>query len=1185
MRFGSDLEQRLIGEAVGPYTIDRLIGRGGMGHVFLGKHQRMGREVAIKIFAIDAKTTPRAVRRFQREVKATAALQHPHIVSAFDAGEVDDLLYIAMQYIDGWDLSSYVQEFGPLDYPKAVNFILQAAWGLSHAHQNSLIHRDVKPGNLLIDKSDHLRILDLGLARFVDAASPKNTSLTSDSDLFAGSAEFMAPEQSLDFRSADHRSDIYALGCTLHYLLTGKNVFQGNSTVQYIIAHREGEIPSLGDTTSDAPAALDAIFRKMIEKEPEDRYQSMLEVIQALEEFLINAGHEDAIPRQSLPEHAQSVSSLATKLPATRLKPSDDASRDTVNEMDLTQAVPSGRTTAAQRASRLWAIGLTVAACVLAVGIYYGWGGSRPTEPLSDVDAMVLRNTPKVAWSRLTPTRWKASHGTELTVLEDQSILASGLHLPNETYSVAYAPSEGKIAAIKLDALLDPSLPASGPGRSDIGDFHLDAVRIYRSDASGMITPYRGGMHAFCDSQSTSPTTNGVYGLVSPMVPLNWQMYASAGHPNQAVLTLDPPLEILPGGQLVIQLQHCNYNDNSSFNLGRFAISTTSTAYPYQPVHLIKAIQSGAITGSVAKAAALLLDGRPNEAHDHLVQGDMASPDVHFLDAIAHHEAGNRKRARVALKRLDEVRAYRNRICPELAQLEVLVRSAIKGQPQLASQREIWHLNARDTFANLWTIDDQSHQQKVFKFDELANNRAIFGRFDESVYYHEKLIELEPDRIFHRRRALFILAYAGDRERYQKAFSEMVTQYAGSEDREHVNSILLAGLLFPDLIPLETLPVEQFRHGGPVPEREINFDSRIFALIAYREQRYEDAIRFASLPNRNAPFQIALQSRIVEAMSLFQLGEKEEAEALLRTVERSLPYPLLVSSQKDLPEGQLQMLSRWNLLETVAMSAVLLQEARRLIGGNVWRSDIATNLAWESLPELPFGESENVLAQPDQLASVGQFAKAASGYEMLVMEKSLPTEYLAIAGLHYFLGNNQQAYRRIRNDIPPLLETETLEPRFRLAQCYFCAPISEADLETAKLVREVAENDLQIQLIQRISATGYFQFSCGLAAYRMGDFEAAKDYLDGRCRSPISQWSTLDQAAGSVKALIELDSDNRRDAQAIYEVMQSKMKQTDSPVGKGNLVEWLMSRILYRELGDRLADTLPSNEQATGLTD
>lgn len=1149
-----------------------------MGHVFLGKHQRMGREVAVKIFPIDSATSPRAVRRFQREVKATAALQHPNIVSAFDAGEVDDLLYIAMEYIDGWNLTTYVEEFGPLDFTKAIHFILQAARGLNHAHENNLIHRDVKPGNLLVDRNGHLKLLDLGLARFVDAASAKNLSVTSDSDLFAGSAEFMAPEQSLDFRAADKRSDIYSLGCTFHYLLTGKNIYPGVSTMQLIVAHREEAIPSLSKTTSDAPAELDIIFQKMVEKSPEDRYQSMASVVQVLEDFLREIGREDCIPQGESSEQAQSVSSLTHSLATKRSSDSESASRITMSEVAKPQTITTGIGYSLRRFA--WPWGASIALAVLLLAVLLASQGFKPESPANepiDVEAILSRRTPNIEWARLEPVRVRASHGALLKILDDQSILASGFNMANETYSVAYASPEEPIAAIKLDAMLDPSLPASGPGRSERGDFNIDAIRIYASDDSGVITPYQGNMHAFCDIQATSPTTNGVQGLVSPMVPTNWQMFRHEGQPNQAVLTLDPPLELSPKGQLVVQIQHRNYNDNTAANLGRFAISTTSTRYPYQDIHLVKAIKSGSITGNIAKAAALVLDDQPERAHGELQAEDKNSPDVHFLNAIALQQARNTAEARHSLAQLDGIRTYRNRICPELAQLEVLTRSEINDQSSLSAQREIWHVFARDTYNNLWTIDDTSHERQVYQLDQLANNRAIFGRLNESIDFHQELIKIEPERIFHYRRALVMAALANDLPRYQALFSQMVDKFSPQEGPEQRNSIVLIGLLLPEAVPFTSLPIEDFRKRVPVPEREINYESRIFALIAYREDKYEEAIRFARLPNQNAPIQVAIQSRIIEAMSLYKLGRQTEAEALLKTVDRSMPYPLLVSPIEDLPDNQLQMLSRWNLMETVALSAILLREFRGLMKGEVWRYDQETMLDWASLPELPFSNVDSLFTDPDQLASVGYWSKAANAYERLITEKKLPVDSLAQAGLLFAMDGDWDGYQRIREKIPQAVDESKLEAQLGLIQCYFCRATTNPEDETAKRLLQIAEKDLRRMVVADDPRAAYFRFACGLAAFRSGDLSTAQRHLDERCRSPISQWSLLDQAAGSVKALIELKRKNRGNADAIYAAMQPKIKQEGSQVGKGNEIDWLLSRLLFRELADRLADTSSNN--------
>jgi serine/threonine protein kinase len=267
------LQKRSSALVIGDYHVLDVIGSGGMGQVYKARHRIMKRLVAIKIMHTARATNPKLVQRFYREVEAVSRLAHPNIVTAHDAGETPGGLYLAMEYVDGVDLSMILKTLGALKINQALNITLQVARGLAYAHQNSVIHRDIKPGNLLLARDGTVKILDMGLARFTEDEASE-VSLTMVGPLM-GTVEYMAPEHAANARHADHRSDIYSLGCTMYRLLTGHLPYGGETAVEKVIAQREHPIPQLSKVLGEIPENLQGIFSRMVAKRPEDRYQSM----------------------------------------------------------------------------------------------------------------------------------------------------------------------------------------------------------------------------------------------------------------------------------------------------------------------------------------------------------------------------------------------------------------------------------------------------------------------------------------------------------------------------------------------------------------------------------------------------------------------------------------------------------------------------------------------------------------------------------------------------------------------------------------------------------------------------------------------------------------------------------------------------------------------------------------------
>lgn len=284
-------EQILSGKGknlrMGKYLIETKLGAGGMGQVFKAQHAGMGRTVAIKVIHTKNRLDTQAIQRFDREVKAAARLIHPNVITVFDADHENGLHYMVMEYCEGKDLAALISQQGTLGLKDAVDYITQAARGLQYAHEQGVIHRDIKPGNLLVNKSKKVKVVDMGLARLQSLNEEEKVPMLTATNAIMGTFDFMSPEQGLSTRQADARSDIYSLGASLYFLLTGKVMYEGETAFAKLIAHREKPVPKLKLTRPDIPDALETIYQKMVAKNVEDRYQTISEIIIDLASLII----------------------------------------------------------------------------------------------------------------------------------------------------------------------------------------------------------------------------------------------------------------------------------------------------------------------------------------------------------------------------------------------------------------------------------------------------------------------------------------------------------------------------------------------------------------------------------------------------------------------------------------------------------------------------------------------------------------------------------------------------------------------------------------------------------------------------------------------------------------------------------------------------------------------------------
>jgi serine/threonine protein kinase len=269
------------------YRLLELIGAGGMGAVYLCEHTLMKRLVALKVLPVEKLDDHSNLERFYREARAVAALDHPNIVRAYDIDQYEKLHFLVMEYVDGHSLQEIVTKYSlekkAFDPVRAAHYIAQAAVGMQHAHELGMVHRDIKPGNLLLDRTGVIKVLDMGLARFFNKQQDSVTEKY-DEKCVLGTADYLAPEQAVS-NVVDVRADIYSLGGTLYFMLTGQTPFPDGTIAAKLVAHQTREPRGVETLRTDVPPGILAVLRKMMAKSVEQRYQQPIEVAEALAEW------------------------------------------------------------------------------------------------------------------------------------------------------------------------------------------------------------------------------------------------------------------------------------------------------------------------------------------------------------------------------------------------------------------------------------------------------------------------------------------------------------------------------------------------------------------------------------------------------------------------------------------------------------------------------------------------------------------------------------------------------------------------------------------------------------------------------------------------------------------------------------------------------------------------------------
>ena len=454
------------------YKVLERLGSGGMATVFLCEHKTMQRCVAIKVLPPDLADDADALARFYREARAVAQLRHPNIAGAYDIDHVGKMHFLVMEYVDGKDLGQLMAHRGPMAPEVAAHYIAQAALGLQHAHEAGLVHRDIKPANLMVERSGTVKVLDLGLARFFHEEETDGLTKSLDLELVLGTLDYISPEQALDSHEVDIRADIYSLGATFYFLLTGQGLFPGATAAQKLSRHQFSKPKAIRKLRPEVPEELAAVVERMLAKSPADRFQEPIEVVEALAPWTQEPipppsmeGMPGLSPAAQKAGRSGGVASARTPRPqaaASSLHSNPSSHRKSSDGTPAASSSSSSRPTLASTRTRSRVLTAAVAALVviLVVGAWWSLNGSSRIDALGSVPPKASAPRPKHGGPGIVKRRPRASPGRDRSMRPPPEDEISSLYVSTPVSGVGLVVSKPDP---EIDQRVGP-LKAEGPG-------------------------------------------------------------------------------------------------------------------------------------------------------------------------------------------------------------------------------------------------------------------------------------------------------------------------------------------------------------------------------------------------------------------------------------------------------------------------------------------------------------------------------------------------------------------------------------------------------------------------------------------------------------------------------------------------------------------------------------------------